>query len=328
MKKLAKHLMMIGCLGLLQVLAPSAEAKKLSTDEPVDSVQKKTGWWTIGAEVANNSSFFGRNTATRYPYAAATVTYVHNTGIWGSVTSYQLFDTESYIDETDVSVGYSFMIKKVVEANVSYSRFIFGENTPLVNSFTSNALSARTALDWGILYTALSTSYVFGESNDVFTVLENSRFIPLNPLWGGRHVVGLDPKITVTAGTQRFYETHTTTTKNPGSAPGSGGSSGGNGPIGGTPIGGTPFDPFNPGGGNNNKPGNGGNNNGGTTTTSTTTEVSKFNILNYDFKIPAVIYLGNFEIEPSYRYSIPVNKIEGDESKAQSFYSLSVNFTF
>ncbi|MFD2515154.1 hypothetical protein ACFSRY_14875 [Pontibacter locisalis] len=321
MKKLKTFKLLLGLL-LAPILLFAAPAELVEADTATDSVKVKEGWWTVGAEVANNSSFFGRNTITRYPYAAASLTYIHRTGVWASVTSYQLFNTDTYIDETDISVGYSFKIRDLVEANLSYSRFIFGENTPLVNAFTSNALSAKAALDWGILYTGLTSSYVFGENHDLFAVLENSRFIPLNPLWSGKHVIGLDPKITITAGTQRFYETHTTTTQDKSGLPTSGGSTG-SGPISGSPVGGV-LDPLNPGGKKSpNNP-----NTGGTTTTTTITSDSKFNVINYELKIPVVIYLGNFELEPAYRYSIPVNKIEGDESKAQSFYSFNISYTF
>ncbi|CAM3815293.1 hypothetical protein POKO110462_20930 [Pontibacter korlensis] len=308
------------------LLAPALSAAKPNVEALPDTVTEtgnakaKKGWWTIGAEVSSNSSFFGRNTAKRYPYAAATLTYVHRTGMWASATSYKLFDTKGYVDETDLSVGYSFKIKDLVETNISYSHFIFGENTPLVKAVTTNALSAKAALDWGILYTGLTTSYVFGENHDVFAVLENSRFVPLNPLWNGKRVVGLDPKVTITAGTQRFYETHTTTTRNKNGGLLTGGNSGG--PFEGTPVGGLV------GGGSSNS-GSGTDDNDGTTTTTTTTkEVSKVNILNYELKLPVVIYWGKFELEPAYKYSIPVNKIEGDEAKAQSFYSFNINYTF
>ena len=286
-----------------------------------DTIPAPKSSWTIGAEVANNSSFFGRNTAQKFPYAATSLTYVHRTGLWGSATSYKLFDTENTLDETDLSVGYSFKIRDFVETNLSYSHFIFSNNTPLVKAVTTDALSARTGLDWGVLYTGLTTSYIFGGNHDVFTVLENSRFIPLNPLWNGNRVIGLDPKVSIIAGTQRFSETHTTTTKNNnnGTAPGNNSDSGN--PFGGGLIGGI-LDPK--GSGNNNNT----NKNNGTTSTTTTTAVRRFNVLNYELKVPVVIYWGNFEIEPAYRYAIPVNKLEGDESRAQSFYSFNLSYTF
>jgi hypothetical protein len=302
----------------LLIPAISSASPALTVEEPAattaapDTVKK--GWWVLGMEASNNSSFFGRNTARRYPYVAPSVTYVHRTGIWASVASYQLFDTDDFIDETDVSLGYSFKIRKRLEVDMSYSHFFFSKNNPLVKSATSDALSVRTAYDWKILYTALTSSYLIGTGNDVFTVLENSRYIRLNPLWQGGMPVGLDPKISVTAGTQKFSETHTIMTAQKNQTGGS------TGPVGGI------LDPLKPGGGNTGSPGSG--SSGSPTSTTTTTTVSRFRVLNYDLKIPLVVYLGKFEFEPSWRYSIPVNQLEGDESEAQSFYNLSVKYTF
>jgi hypothetical protein len=284
-----------------------------------------SGWWTVSLEAANNSSFYGRISARAYPYVAPTLTYVHATGLWASTTAYQLFNTDDYIDETDVSVGYSFQVLKKLDATVSYSHFFFSRNSPLVKAATSNALNAYGALDWKYVYSALTTSYIFGRSNDVFTVLENSRYLPLNPLWKGKKAIGLDPKISITAGTQEFSEVYTTTeTHQNDSGKGNGN---GSGTIG-SPVGGV-LDPLLPGNGKGN--GNGNNNgNGGTTTTTTThtTTKNEFKILNYDFKVPVVITLGSFEVEPAWRYSIPVNKLEGDDSRARSFYSLLLTYSF
>lgn len=276
----------------------------------------RSGWWVLGMEASNNSSFFGRNTATRYPYVAPSVTYVHRTGLWASVSAYQLFNTEDYIDQLDMTLGYSFKIRKRLEVDLAYSHFTFGKHTPLVNASTTDALLAKTAYDWKYVYTSLTGSYIIGSGNDVFTVLENSRYIPLNPIWKGIIPVGLDPKVSITAGTQRFSETHTATTTRKKAA--SGGSSG-SGPIGGI------LDPLKPGGGSKN-PDDGTTEE--TTTTTTTTNVSRFRVLNYELKVPLVVYYGSFEFEPSWRYAIPVNKIKGDESRAQSFYTLSVKYTF
>ncbi|MBJ6117105.1 hypothetical protein JAO76_02805 [Pontibacter sp. BT310] len=260
-----------------------------------DSVTRKASW-NFAIEAANNSSFFGRNTATQYPYAAATLTYAHASGFWVSATSYQLFNTKDYIDETDLSVGYSFAISKRMTGNLSYSRFFFSENAPMVKSVTENAASLNTTLDWKYLYSSLTTSYFFGESNDLIVQFENSRYIGLNPIWNGRNPVGLDPKIGVTGGTQEFSETYTVERKKE--------------------LGDWFEDVLTPGKGNNPK------------TTTTTTTKHKFQVLSYDLYVPLVIMLGNFELEPTYRYSIPVNKLEGDESEAKSFVSVKASYTF
>lgn len=260
-----------------------------------DSVTRKASW-TIGLEAADNSSFYGRNTATRYPYAAATLTYAHRSGFWASATTYQLFETKDYIDETDVSVGYSFPISKRMNGNLSYSRFFFSENAPMVKSVTENAATVTTTLDWKYLYTSLSTSYFFGESNDLIVQFENSRYIGLNPIWKGKNPVGLDPKIGITGGTQEFSETYTVERKKE--------------------IGDVFDGVLNPG--KDKEP----------EKTTTTTTKHKFQVLSYDFYVPLVVMLGNFELEPTYRYSVPVNKLEGDESEAKSFFSVKASYTF
>ena len=300
--------MALTLFSLLLVTFPAHAGMSEATDTT------KSGWWVLGMEASNNLSFFGRNTPTRYPYIAPFVTYVHRTGLWASVSAYQLFNTEDFIDQTDLTLGYSFKIRKRLEVDLAYSHFIFGEHTPLVNATTTDALLAKTAYDWKYLYTALMGSYIIGSGNDVFTVLENSRYIPLNPLWKGIIPVGLDPKLSITAGTQRFSHSHTTTTTRKKAG---GGGSGSSGPIGGI------LDPLKPGGGND-KP----TEETEETTTTTTTHVNRFRVLNYELKVPVVVYYGNFEFEPSWRYSIPVNKIEGDESRAQSFYTMSIKYTF
>lgn len=260
-----------------------------------DSVARKASW-NVALETANNSSFYGRNTVKKYPYATATLTYAHVSGFWASATTYQLFNTEDYLDETDVSVGFAFPISKRMNANLSYSRFFFSEHAPMVKSVTENAATINTTLDWKYLYTSLSTSYFFGESNDVIVQLENSRYIGLNPIWKGKNPVGLDPKIGITGGTQEFSETYTIERK--------------------PKVSDVVDDILKPGKGNNPK------------TTTTTTTKHKFQVLSYDFYLPLVVMLGNFELEPTYRYSIPVNKLEGDESKAQSFVSVKASYTF
>ncbi|MFC6997875.1 TorF family putative porin [Rufibacter roseus] len=296
MKKIIGFCLLMSSLATLPALA--------QTDAADTVTETKKGWWTIGLETANNASFYGRNTATQYPYVAGSLTYTHRSGLWLSAMSYHLFNTQDEIDETDVSAGYSFNVGERFDGTLSYTRFFFGPNTPLIQSVTSNAVSASGMYDWKILYSGLSASYTFGGSNDFFTVLDNSRYIPLEPLWKGKNAVGLDPKISIIAGTQQFSETYTQVTENK--------KNNGLGSV---------LDPL-PIGGNN---GNGNNN---TTTTTTTTTKRRFKVINYSLSVPVVFSLGNFDFEPTYRYSIPVNKLEGDESKAQSFYTFNVSYTF
>ncbi|WP_210463960.1 hypothetical protein [Rufibacter roseolus] len=296
------------CFWLTSAASAEEKAPTLVAPSPaqVQDTATKNGWWTVGLETANNASFFGRNTAQQYPYVAASLTYTHTSGLFISAMSYQLFNTEDFIDETDVSAGYSFKIGNRFDGLVSYSRFFFGPNTPLVKSVTSNAATASGTLDWKYLLTGVTASYIFGGSSDLFTVLDNSRYIPLQNLWKGKNPVGIDPKFSIIAGTQEFAQTHTVETQNKKKGLG------------------TVLDPLNPIGNGNGK----GNGNGGTTTTTTTTTSKRFKVLNYSITVPLVFSLYNVDIEPAYRFALPVNRLEGDESKAQSYASLNLSYTF
>ncbi|MGV3539982.1 MAG: hypothetical protein ACO1OQ_09235 [Rufibacter sp.] len=297
------------CFLLISLFCQTAAAQDATAGE--EEATNKKGWWTLGLETANNASFYGRNTATQYPYVAGSLTYTHKTGLWASVMSYQLFNTEDAIDETDVSLGYSYKIGERFDGTLSYTRFFFGPNTPLIQSVTSNAITASGMYDWTFLYSGLTLSYTFEGSNDLFAVLDNSRYIPLEGLWKGKNAVGLDPKLSIIAGTQQFSETYTQVVENKKK-------NGIGGVLDGLPI------------GNGNGKGNNGNgsSNGNTTTTTTTETKRRFTVLNYSLSVPLVFSLGKFDFEPTYRFSIPVNKLEGDESKPQSFYTFNVSYTF
>lgn len=305
MKKVLGFCFFLSCFWVSVSVAQNNTLPVPKADDPA-----RKGWWTIGLETANNASFYGRNTATHYPYVAQSLTYTHTSGLWLSAMSYQLFNTEDVFDETDVSAGYSFKIGERFDGTLSYTRFFFGPNTPLIQAVTENAVSATGQYDWVYLYSGLTVSYTFGGSSDLFTVLDNSRYIPLEPLWKGKKAVGLDPKISVIVGTQQFSETYTVVTQNKKDAL--------DGILGNLPNGN--------GKGNGNGKNGSGSGNGSTTTT--TENKRRFTVLNYTVSVPVVFSLGNFDFEPTYRYSYPVNKLEGDESQPQSFYSLNVSYTF
>ncbi|RNI29414.1 hypothetical protein EFA69_07580 [Rufibacter immobilis] len=287
--------------------AAAPKGKPTPITAPGKDPEKRKAWLTVGLETANNASFFGRNTYEQYPYVAASLTYTHVSGLFVSAMSYQLFDTEDFIDETDVSIGYSYTLGEKFDGQVSYSHFFFGANTPLVKSVTSNAVSASGNYDWNYLFTGLTVSYIFGGSSDLFTVLDNSRYIPLQKLWKGKNPVGIDPKFSIIAGTQEFAETHTVVVQNR------------------KRLLELLLDPWKNGNGKGNGKGNG---NGQTTTTTTTNTTKRFRVLNYSITVPLVFSLYNIDIEPAYRFSVPVNKLEGDESEAQSFVSLNLSYTF
>ncbi|SNC68290.1 hypothetical protein SAMN06265337_2242 [Hymenobacter gelipurpurascens] len=240
----------------------------------------------------NNSSFFGRTQTTRYPYAAGELTYTSKLGLWGSVMSYNLLNTATFVDETDLSIGWDGDLSKTVDASLSYSRFLFAANSPLVKSSVNNSLDGYVGWDWGYVYSRLNVAYLFGGSNDLFLILDNSRYFEIDKLFTPKGYLSIEPRVSVTAGTQSFAETSLVQQQQRGNGNGKG---------------------KNPGTGSG--------------TTTVTTSTTRFRILNYELRVPLTYHLGKVAVQGAWRYAVPVNLLPEDVSRARSYFTSSISLT-
>ncbi|GAA4356255.1 hypothetical protein GCM10023185_19890 [Hymenobacter saemangeumensis] len=276
-----------GC-ALLLGLCLSARAQTAAPDTAATPARR--GSFTASLSAGNNSSFFGRTQARRYPYAAAELSYKTASGFWGSALSYNLFDTTSFIDETDLSLGWDGDLSKRVDASLSYSRFVFADNSPLVKSSVRNSLDGYLGLDWGYVYSRLNAAYVFGDSGDFFLILDNSRNFEWERVLQPSAYLSLEPRVSVTAGTQRFAQTSLVQQQQRG-----------NGPV---------RPPRGPG-----------------RTTTVVTELSRFAVLSYELRVPLTYSLGAWSAQVAWRYNVPVNLLPDDVSEARSFVTASLSLT-
>ncbi|WP_210518529.1 hypothetical protein [Hymenobacter terricola] len=157
----------------------------------------------------SNSTYFGRSQATAFPYLAADFTYTAKSGFYGSVELYNLLNTPTALDETDLTVGWDHDFGETLDASVSYSRFVFPAGSELVKSNVNNAFDVGLGQDWGFLYSRLSATYLFGKSTskgDAFLILENSRSFEIPHVLGAANYLTIEPLVSAAAGTQSFVE--------------------------------------------------------------------------------------------------------------------------
>ena len=175
---------------------------------PAATADEEHGSLTATLGYGSNSSFFGRTQATAYPYVTGELTYTSKVGLWGSVMAYNLFNTATLVDETDLSLGYDHDLSKKVDFSASYSHFLFPAASPLVKSSVNNSLDAALGFDWSYLYTRLNGAYLFGNGNgDFFLTLDNSHTFSIDGILTREDYVEITPRFSVTAGTQSFAET-------------------------------------------------------------------------------------------------------------------------
>jgi len=290
----------------------------LLTNGP-DSLTKQKNYLSFGLSYGNNSSFLGRYQARSLPFLGIDATYLHRSGLWISAMGYDITGTNDFPDEVDLMAGYNVNISSRWDASVSYGRYFFNENTELVKSSVANAATASVGFDWSILYSKAGATYIFGNDvSDIFLILDNSRYFELGKFIGGD--ISIDPQFSIIAGTQTFFKQYLITEeitipKGKPSNPGNGkGNAGGNG-----------------NGNNGNGTDNNGNGNGNTETIVETTlienESRAFRMMSYEVSLPVTYTRGNWTLETSGRYSIPVNALAGYLSKPQFFLTSSIYYT-
>lgn len=284
---------------LLSSLAARAQSKpraQASATHPVAAppAQQPKDRGSVGLSLGygSNSAFFGRTQATAFPYLTQELSYTSPVGLWASVFNYDLFDTDSHFDETDFSIGFDKDLTKRIDASLSYSHFIFAPNSPLVKSAVNNSIDGSLGYDWGILYTRLNGSHLFGPSvQDVFVILDNSRAFDFDGIFTADDYVTFTPKLSLTAGTQEFIETSVQQqiargNKKPKKNPP------------------TPAPPV-----------------------VTSTESTRFAFLSYGLRLPVSYNLGKVSVEGAYRYLQPVNVLPEDDSSGRSYFTATLTVT-
>ena len=252
------------------------------SDDRQDSLKNTL---VLGLAASNNSYFFGRSTETKYPYLTTDVTYKFRSGIWFSAALFNIFNTASVVDETDLSAGYNFSFTDRLSGSLSYARYIYGPDNPLIKSAVSNIATSNLGLDWSYLYTSLTTSYIFGGSNDIFISLNNSRYFEKKGLLAAADYLGIEPAANLLWGTQTFTQTYTNSR-------------------------------------NDNQPVKSRNPKAPTSSVTTTTE-TQFSLLNYGFTLPVTYGYKNSALELSWRFLVPVNAPAEYNTRPQSFFTIT-----
>jgi hypothetical protein len=240
----------------------------------------------------SNLAFYGRIQPVNYPYLTTELLYTSKFGVWASVVVSNLLPTSTLVDETNLVVGWDGDLTKRLDASISYSRFFFPPNSPLIKSSVNNSIESYLGYDWGYLYSRLNADFLFGpDSRDGFVQLDNSRYFSLKRL--GKGVLSTEPKVSALAGTQNFDAVSVVQQLQRGNST----KSIGKGKTKNHQI-------------------------------TTTTYSTRFSVLAYELQLPLSYTIGKVTGQATYRYLIPVNLVDDEESVASSFFTATLQVTF
>lgn len=265
----------------------TSHAARVTADS--DTIVRKQSL-SAGVSYGSDASFFGRTGPVRYPFFNTDVIYNAKSGVFIYGSAYKVLGSIPAIDEVDVGAGYYYRLSSRFTGNASYTRFIFDRNALIIKSASSNDINLNNSYDWKIVKTGLILDYLFGESDDFFVTISNSKYIETN--WGifdDKDYLSFTPAFNVILGTQNFVQKYSTS--HPGRL--------------GFPNEITP--PISERYAKHN---------------------SEIDMLNYSFKIPIAYNRPHYTFEFSYKYSIPVN-VEGIlRNRKESFYNLTFYYVF
>lgn len=249
---------------------------------------KKENTLTLSSLVSSNANYYGQTAAEALPFTYVDVKLRTSWGWYISGGGYQLLKENHFPSELHLSSGFEFNLGPKADFEVGYTRSFYSKASPLLQASNPNSLSSTIGVEH-LFRTELTGDYNFGQSEDIFISLDNSKNILLAKL-GAKNTFYLKPGISIVAGTQRFYTTYIEERKQ--------WMNGLNNIL-----------PF-PVQENNEQQ-----------TTETTKASTDFNLLSYNFNLPLIYYRGKGAIMLSYQLSVLSNKT-AQGNRPNSFFSL------
>lgn len=257
--------------------------------QETDSVKKTT--LTLASIFSTNANYYGQVAEERLPYTLLNATlrtpyYFYITG-----GGYRLLNNDFASSAYQLGAGFEFELGKTVELDIGYTRSFYPEGSPLLQASNSNNASATISADH-VFKTSATVDYAFGNEDDYFITLGNSKQIRLGQITSKDQVI-IQPGIEVVAGTQRYYEAYISEQKRQGKL----------------------LD-FLPG-----KPPQ-------TVTDTVITQSNSIKMLSYSFQLPVYYYRSQYAISATYQLSILDPGIEAVSNKPKSFFSLGFFYQF
>jgi hypothetical protein len=249
---------------------------------------------TLAAIYSNNVSYYGQSTAEKLPYVLANATARLPIGLYFSAGAYKLMNMGGGISETDLGIGYEHNFTDRFNADISYTHSIFPSNSPLLQAANTNNVNLTSSYTWPWFKSSLSADYAFGEENDFFLGITNSKDIGLGTLFDEEDQLSIEPAIEIVSGTQHFYTTYheEKIKRNNGKGKGAkNGNAGGNGEI-------------------------------------ITIPKTSFSLLTYNFKLPLAYSRSSYLAEAAYQFSLLSSNAVTEAKKQQSFISFSFYYQF
>ena len=248
---------------------------------------------SAGINYGSDIFFFGRTGPIKYPNVSTDVIYNTKSGLFIYGSGVKVLGYNPLIDEIDLGGGYLFHYTNRLTGTLSYTRFLYNRDAAqVIRSASSNDIDFKNTYNWSVVKPSVTFDYLFGQYVDFFTTINLSKYFETKfGIFDDKDYISFNPTATAYFGTQNFvhkYNIDHPTEYNDDFIAFSGVA--------------TPVIP------NYNN--------------------SKFNLLNYSFKIPIAYNRPHYTLEAAWKYSIPLN-VEGQlKNRHEVFFNLTFFYLF
>ncbi|MBD1393891.1 hypothetical protein [Mucilaginibacter glaciei] len=258
-------------------------------DTDTTSIVKKNSA-SAGITYGSDALFFGRTGPIKYPFVSADMILNYKSGFFVYGSALKVLGYKPVLDEIDVGGGYFYRLSKKYTGTISYTRFIFANESTIIKSASTNDINFKNSYDWRVLKTSVIADYLFGKSNDFFLTISNSKYIESKfSIFDQTDYLSINPTINFIVGTQNFVQRYSVDHQYQLEAD-------------------NIFIK---------------NENGRQARAN-----AQFKMLNYSFKLPLAYNRSHYTLEASWKYSIPVN-VEGTlKNRRESFFNFTFFYVF
>lgn len=245
---------------------------------------------SVGVTYGSDALFFGRTGPIKYPFVSTDIVINSKPGFFAYGSALKVLGYKPLVDEIDLGGGYYYRLSKKYTGTISYTRFIFNKEANIIKSASSNDINWKNSFDFKYFRTSLTADYLFGKSYDIFTTLNMSKYIESKfSIFNDQDFLSVTPSISMILGTQNFVQRYAVDHERALEY----------------------ANIYLPDANARMARAN-----------------SRFNALNYSFKLPLAYNTPHYTLEASWKYSVPVN-VEGLlRNHRESFFNVTFYYVF
>lgn len=175
--------------------------------------QDKFSSLDVSFDYFSNTNTFGQfNQITKQPSYSPSVSFFQKSGFNASLISNIVENSDSTLEnstyEFDFMIGYYYTFKKYFTVFPTYTRYFYSdESNSLKSSFTDN-LTIDFSVDYKNSYSGISSSYLLGESNELFITAYSSYNINFEKVLFDHSFLMIQPEVNFNFGNQTYYNNY------------------------------------------------------------------------------------------------------------------------